>query len=709
MTEPEPNKVVEFELSKQLKTKLRGVFYDTDSNSLSVYIKPESESPSSDPKSIRCNVDKSSMRNTLEQFKEIADGTLDQKTKLLCVYSINYHLRKHVKFDGAEQKWYSKNYPDDPGLVDKSKGKGHKKESSDNEDDDEKTKPKKIAINKYSGNGRRPLHESVIIGETPVFVTLHDKLVPEYIPKLDTTFGITYYPNGTINTVTPLPYIFDSEDEFMKYVKLAHAENYDSLYLKVETAIKRYVNVEEYYYPILVGDIIWSYFQDKFGYTHYLIFTGDNGSGKNSALLVFKYLGYRVFYVVSASAPNYWTAYGSQEEGQVSIAEDEADDIGEDKRKNDLLKAGYQSGGSVPKIDLEGGRTQDNWLVYGLKWLAMEELKIDKKTKGVLHRSIPMGFLAGDVDYNIKDVIRSADDPEYKPLIEELYHIRKLLFCFRLIRHKDIIPMVDLNVKGRTAELTSPLIRLFQDAPLAREKMFDSLSEFMKERNQNMLNSFEAKLRESVQTLIDLRLGRINQVGKLDPPTEEDTQLGPYTFTNESIKDKLVSHSEAEEDTEKGKKGLYYSAEIGAFGQAKITTVLKSKFKAKVGIIKKINNKTHRCVEFKQAYLNRLKTSYEVEDKIRIVSKEKKEKVTPVTLVTPLDELSHNNLNDFERENERKNEEKEGEYSSRGVTTVTTVTEEETKQKPRQKATCPKCGYTDDAFYMKNHHCEGTD
>ena len=484
----EAHEVIEFELSKELKEKLRGVFYDTDSNVLNVYIKSE-ESKSSP---IRCNVDKSSMRNTIEQFDEIVNGTLDGKIKLLCVYSIKFHLRdKYVKFDTVEQKWYSENYPDDPSLV------ADTREGKDNEE--EKTKPKKIAINKYSGgsNGRLPLHESVIRGETPVFVTLHDNLTVGYLPKLDTTFGITYYPNGTINTVTPLPYIFDSDMEFMKYVKLAHAENYDSLYLKVETAIKRYVNVEEYYYPILIGDIIWSYFQDKFGYTHYLIFTGDNGSGKNSALLVFKYLGYRVFYVVSASAPNYWTAYGSQEEGQVSIAEDEADDIGEDKRKNDLLKAGYQSGGSVPKIDLEGGRTQDNWLVYGLKWLAMEELKIDKKTKGVLHRSIPMGFLAGDVDYNIKDVIRSADDPEYIPLIEELYHIRKLLFCFRLIHHKDVIPMVDLNVKGRTAELTSPLIRLFQNAPLARKKMFDSLSEFMKERNQNMLNSFEAKLRES--------------------------------------------------------------------------------------------------------------------------------------------------------------------------------------------------------------------
>jgi hypothetical protein len=44
-------------------------------------------------------------------------------------------------------------------------------------------------------------------------------------------------------------------------------------------------------------------------------------------LLVFKLLGYRVFYVTSASAANYFTVMGSTEEGQVSTAEDEADDM----------------------------------------------------------------------------------------------------------------------------------------------------------------------------------------------------------------------------------------------------------------------------------------------------------------------------------------------------------------------------------------------
>jgi hypothetical protein len=79
--------------------------------------------------------------------------------------------------------------------------------------------------------------------------------------------------------------------------------------------------VEGYYYTLLSGDTIWSHFQDKFAMTHFDIIVGDNDSGKNSALLVFRYLGYRVFYVTSASAANYYTVLGNIEEGQVTIPE----------------------------------------------------------------------------------------------------------------------------------------------------------------------------------------------------------------------------------------------------------------------------------------------------------------------------------------------------------------------------------------------------
>lgn len=486
-------------------------------------------------------------------------------------------------------------------------------------------------INKYNSNGRLPLHESVVIGLVPKFVTLlpnyaigngKGDLKPTFLDNCNTG-TISYVPSGTIDTITPLPYIFDSEEDFSKYLKLAIKESFYSLFAKVESVFRKYVNVEEYYYPILVGDTIWTYFQDRFGYTHYLIFTGDNGSGKNSALLVFKYLGYRVFYVVSATAANYWTALGTEEEGQVCIAEDEVEDLTRDIDKRNILKAGYASGVSVPRTEMEGGRRNDNLLVYCHKWLATEEWKEDKYTKGILHRSLKLKFLVGDVSYNIKDVLRFADDPEYKPLYDELTELRKLLFCFRLLHYKDPILNVKLNVKGRTAELVSPLIRLFQDSPAAKERILESLSIFMQERNESMLDSFEAKLRESVQSLINDRITRTLQ------PTEEDKVLGPHTFTNESIKERLVRDTEAREDPEKN--GMYYSSSIGAFSQSKISSILKSKFKARLSIWKKIDGKSYRCVEFNQDYLNRIKASYEVPEKIQILPA-----VTPVTPVTAI-------------------------------------------------------------------------
>ena len=218
--------------------------------------------------------------------------------------------------------------------------------------EDKKSKTK-ITIRKFTGNGTMPVHESIIVGTTPKFVTLDKDERANFLESVE--FGNDeFVPKDTLYMQTPLPYIYKSEDEFNEYLAYARKLDLDALFSLVETEFRTYVDVEGYYYTLLVGDTIWSYFQDIFPYTHYIIIVGDNDAGKNSALLLYKYLGYRVFYVTSASAPNYFTVLGDKEEGQVTIAEDEADDIARDKDKRNVIKTGYCSGGTIPKVETEG-------------------------------------------------------------------------------------------------------------------------------------------------------------------------------------------------------------------------------------------------------------------------------------------------------------------------------------------------------------------
>ena len=86
----EKDEIIEFDLSKhQLEEKLNGMMFETECNILVINIKSELKSSP-----LRCNVDKSSMKNTIELFDEMVDGTLDKETKYRCIYSIRYHLGK---------------------------------------------------------------------------------------------------------------------------------------------------------------------------------------------------------------------------------------------------------------------------------------------------------------------------------------------------------------------------------------------------------------------------------------------------------------------------------------------------------------------------------------------------------------------------------------------------------------------------------------
>ena len=95
-----------------------------------------------------------------------------------------------------------------------------KPSKSNSKSDDEEDKRRKIAINKYSGNGRLSLYESVVIELDTKFVrvfTTRDKKGIFY--KLsdnvdeDSKTEILI-PKGTISTTSPLSYVFTNEEEF---------------------------------------------------------------------------------------------------------------------------------------------------------------------------------------------------------------------------------------------------------------------------------------------------------------------------------------------------------------------------------------------------------------------------------------------------------------------------------------------------------------
>lgn len=205
-----------------------------------------------------------------------------------------------------------------------------------NEDDNQTAKviEKTLQLRKFAFDGN--IYESILVENRPYFITCDESDSGYSLEERIEITGNTFLPQDNITTVNPLPYKFESEEELDVYFAKAKNETYDSLFTKVRNEFRKYLNVPEDTLTVLSADIVYSYFQDIFGTTHYNIFIGENGSGKNSALLVFKHLGYRVFYVTAASAANYYTFLGDVQEGQGTIAEDEADDIGEnrDKQKN---------------------------------------------------------------------------------------------------------------------------------------------------------------------------------------------------------------------------------------------------------------------------------------------------------------------------------------------------------------------------------------
>jgi hypothetical protein len=238
-------------------------------------------------------------------------------------------------------------------------------------------------------------------------------------------------------------------------------------------------------------------------------------------------------------------------------------------------------------IHNNGGRSQGVYLTFCMKWFAMEELPDYNKIKGFLVRSFVLKFVVGRPPFNIKDVIKNAGDPKFKPLYDELSEVRRLLLMHRIAHYTDAIYDVALNIRNRNEELTKPLIRLFRNSPIALSEILPILSEFLNERNDIKKNSFESRLFQAIKNLIK---------------NQEQESKDTYLFSHEELC--AESRKVMDGNDIVGKPQSFNTVEFGSLSHKKITETFRSKFKAKPYQTGGAGNK--RCLIFSKEVIDRI-------------------------------------------------------------------------------------------------------
>lgn len=307
-------------------------------------------------------------------------------------------------------------------------------------------------------------------------------------------------------------YTFQNIDELNQYITLARNETAGSLFRKVKDwAVKFYDTDTVEYINLIAGDVLFSYFHDKLGKTHYIFVWGPPDQGKGTVLETFNQLGYRAVFVTDATAATIYRILGSVEKGQAILVIDEANNIEDNTFVLNVLKVGYKGNTKIPRVmDAQSSENSkvEYFFPYGFKIIAAEKLPSIWKTGGFRSRCLEMKTAPGDPQIDIGDVVDNAGDPRNAAILSELNQLRKLLFAYRLLHYHEPIPDIKLKgITGRDRELTKPLIRLFKTHggdTTSLDTIKDTMHYFIKERNSDKSERLEAGMLKLIKNLIIL-------------------------------------------------------------------------------------------------------------------------------------------------------------------------------------------------------------
>ena len=260
----------------------------------------------------------------------------------------------------------------------------------------------------------------MILGGVPVFLR-YDKENNKIVPyqSIEEETRILRPPN--LEEYPYSPYEFDSVEELDEYLEYARKQSIDSLYDRTLNFIRLYNDQDKHKQILLAVDVVLSYFQDKFGTTHYLGIVGDNNSGKSSIGNTLEVLAYRAVNMTSPTAPNIFRMLGMIEPGQCVLILDEADRIDESIDMMNILKSGNDFTKRVQKTNTISWK-QEYFYTYGLKVIIGEKSPSRLKAKGLLDRMLVFTVYPGYPELDIKEVMNPQGDPNVQDSTIDLIH-----------------------------------------------------------------------------------------------------------------------------------------------------------------------------------------------------------------------------------------------------------------------------------------------
>ena len=524
---------------------------------------------------------------------------------------------------------------------------GYKNNNSEstkgNESEEEKeSKPKEYSVYKYSKG--IPLAEQIILENKSVFLQIiNDKPTISTEIDLSENQNIILKPHqhGISGVASPiLPIKFKNLEEIEYFIEQAKKETIDSLYLRHKSLWKRLIVTQNESETIFLAmDSVYSQFQDMFETTHYDLLYGDPGSGKGAKLITFKLLGYRVVLAADLSGANILDLYGSTEICQITIAEDEMDDIHKDADKHKIYKIGYDFTGTTTRT-LDGSTSNRNltlYSVFGLKLFGTESAPDDKKLGGFNDRTFRQPSIKGKAEFVVKKILRIIQEEipierqlqKYQGIVKDVDYARKLSLMFRMLHHEDLIEEVEINIDGRPLELTGPQLYLFTsrklgssylDTPkderkntLVEKEIIPTLSTFLRQKGQLAKKTIESVVYEALKELMLTNKPKI-----IVDVTGKQIQL--FTLSYEAVYATIRELTDGIPST-KPNEQAFYSDEYGKVTHRQVLKICRNRFLGENDTIGSMRDKT-KALTFDKETVDKVGKGFEVIIKIEILSQD---------------------------------------------------------------------------------------